>query len=55
MLDPVEIIAIVIPLVVIVYAIVSSLRIVRPTEKGLVERLGRYHRFVQGGITLLSA
>jgi len=32
---------------------VSSLRIVRPTEKGLVERLGKYHRFVQGGLTFL--
>jgi len=53
MVDPIEIIAIVVPIVVIVYAIVSALRIVRPTEKGLVERLGRYHRFVQGGITFL--
>lgn len=48
-----EIIAIVIPLAIIVYAVVSSLRIVRPIEKGLVERLGKYHRFVEGGITLL--
>ncbi len=53
MVDPVEIIAIVIPIVVILYAVISSLRIVRPTEKGLVERLGRYHRFVQGGLTFL--
>jgi regulator of protease activity HflC (stomatin/prohibitin superfamily) len=36
-----------------VYAVISSLRIVRPTEKGLVERFGKYHRFVEGGITLL--
>ena len=43
----------VILLVIIIYAVISSLRIVRPTEKGLVERLGRYHRFVQGGITFL--
>jgi regulator of protease activity HflC (stomatin/prohibitin superfamily) len=48
-----EIFAIIVPIVVVVYAIVSSLRIVRPTERGLVERLGRYHRFVQPGITLL--
>jgi len=53
MVDPILIIAIVVPLVVILYAIVSSLRIVRPTEKGLVERFGKYHRFVEGGITLL--
>ena len=53
MVDIIEIIAIVIPLVIIIYAVISSLRIVRPTEKGLVERLGKYHRFVQGGITFL--
>jgi regulator of protease activity HflC (stomatin/prohibitin superfamily) len=53
MVDVIEIIAIVILLVIIIYAVISSLRIVRPTEKGLVERLGKYHRFVQGGITFL--
>ncbi len=53
MVDPILILAIVVPLVVIAYAVVSSLRIVRPTEKGLVERFGKYHRFVEGGITLL--
>jgi regulator of protease activity HflC (stomatin/prohibitin superfamily) len=53
MVDLMELAAIVIPLVVILYAVVSSLRIVRPTEKGLVERFGKYHRFVQGGITFL--
>ena len=49
----IETIAIVILLVIVIYAVFSSLRIVRPTEKGLVERLGKYHRFVQGGITFL--
>jgi regulator of protease activity HflC (stomatin/prohibitin superfamily) len=53
MVDVLAIVAIIIPIVIIVYAIIWSLRIVRPTEKGLVERLGRYHRFVQGGITFL--
>jgi regulator of protease activity HflC (stomatin/prohibitin superfamily) len=53
MVDPILVLAIVVPLVVIAYAVVSSLRIVRPTEKGLVERFGKYHRFVEGGITLL--
>ena len=53
MVDIILILAIVVPLVVIIYAFISSLRIVRPTEKGLVERLGKYHRFVQGGITFL--
>jgi regulator of protease activity HflC (stomatin/prohibitin superfamily) len=53
MVDPILILAIVIPLVVVLWAVISSLRIVRPTEKGLVERFGKYHRFVEGGITLL--
>jgi regulator of protease activity HflC (stomatin/prohibitin superfamily) len=53
MVDIIQILAIAIPVVVIIYAVISSLRIVRPTEKGLVERLGKYHRFVQGGVTLL--
>jgi regulator of protease activity HflC (stomatin/prohibitin superfamily) len=53
MVDIIEIVAIAIPLIVIVYAVLSSLRIVRPTEKGLVERFGKYRRFVEGGITLL--
>jgi regulator of protease activity HflC (stomatin/prohibitin superfamily) len=53
MVDIVEIFAIVIPLIVIIWALLSSLRIVRPTEKGLVERFGKYHRFVEGGITFL--
>ncbi len=52
-MDMAQILAIVIPIVVIVYVTLSSLRIVRPTERGLVERLGKYHRFVVGGITLL--
>ena len=53
MVDIIQVLAIVIPLIVIVYAVLTSLRIVRPTEKGLVERFGKYHRFVEGGITLL--
>ena len=53
MVDIILILAIIIPLIVVLYALISSLRIVRPTEKGLVERFGKYHRFVEGGITLL--
>jgi regulator of protease activity HflC (stomatin/prohibitin superfamily) len=53
MVDAVQVVAIVVPLVVIMYVVISSLRIVRPTEKGLVERFGKYQRFVEGGITLL--
>ena len=53
MVDPILILAIVVPLVVILYLFLSTVRIVRPTEKGLVERLGKYHRFVEGGVTFL--
>ena len=53
MVDIITVLAILIPLAVVAYAFLSALRIVRPTEKGLVERFGKYHRFVEGGITLL--
>ena len=48
-----QVLAIIVPIVIVAYALLSSLRIVRPTERGLVERFGKYHRFVSGGITLL--
>jgi regulator of protease activity HflC (stomatin/prohibitin superfamily) len=53
MVDFIEALSIIIPVAIIIYAFFSSLRIVRPTQKGLVERLGNYHRFVEGGITVL--
>lgn len=53
MVDAIEVVAIAIPLIIIAYAVLSSFRIVRPTERGLVERLGKYHRFVHGGLTFL--
>ena len=53
MVDILLVLAIVVPLIIIIWAILLSFRIVRPTEKGLVERFGKYHRFVEGGITLL--
>ena len=53
MVDAITLLAIIILLIVILYIVISSLRIVRPTEKGLVERFGKYHRFVQGGLTYL--
>lgn len=53
MVDILTILAIIVPIVVIAYLVIASIRIVRPTEKGLVERLGKYHRFVEGGVTFL--
>ena len=55
-MSAVEAVAIVVPivaLVIVVYALIMSIRIVRPIEKGLVERFGKYRRFVEGGITFL--
>jgi regulator of protease activity HflC (stomatin/prohibitin superfamily) len=51
--DPVTDAAIILPLLIIVWAIMSSWRRVRPTEKGLIERLGKYHKFAEGGLTLV--
>ncbi len=53
MIDLLLVFAIVVPIIVLIYLFMASLRIVRPTEKGLVERLGKYHRFVEGGVTVL--
>lgn len=53
MLDVVlEILAIII-VIFAVAMLLASIRLVRPTQKGLVERFGKYHKFVQGGLTLL--
>lgn len=56
-MDPVDstILALTVIIVVIVLAwlLQASIRQVRPTQKGLVERLGKYHRFVEGGLTFL--
>ena len=53
MVDIILILAIIVPVIVVLYLFLASLRIVRPTEKGLVERLGKYRRFVEGGVTFL--
>jgi regulator of protease activity HflC (stomatin/prohibitin superfamily) len=53
MVDIILILAIIVPIIVVLYLFLASLRIVRPTEKGLVERLGKYRRFVEGGVTFL--
>jgi regulator of protease activity HflC (stomatin/prohibitin superfamily) len=48
----VALIVIVIVLLFIVIGILSGIRIVRPTHRGLVERLGKYNRFAGPGIHL---
>lgn len=48
-----EILAIAVPIAVVVAAFLVAVKLVRPTEKGLIERFGKYHRFAQGGLTFL--
>ena len=38
---------------IVVILFFMSLRTVRPTDRGLVERFGKYHRFAQPGLTFL--
>jgi regulator of protease activity HflC (stomatin/prohibitin superfamily) len=53
MTDYVLLIEIAILIAIIIWASAISFKIVRPTEKGLVERFGKYRRFVSQGITFL--
>jgi len=53
MVDLVQAASIIIPLVVVAWIVERSLHIVRPTQRGLVERNGRYNRFVNTGLTFL--
>ena len=48
----VALIVIVVILFVIIVGILSGIRIVRPTHRALVERLGKYNRFCEPGIHL---
>ncbi len=46
-------VTVIIVVIVLAWLLQASIRQVRPTQKGLVERMGKYHRFVQGGLTFL--
>lgn len=39
--------------VVLLSLMTRSARVVRPTERGLIERFGKYHRFVESGLTFM--
>ena len=52
-LEAAAIVTSVIAIFIVLYILYLSVRIVRPIDKGLVERFGKYHRFVEGGITFL--
>jgi regulator of protease activity HflC (stomatin/prohibitin superfamily) len=47
------IIGIVLAVIIIVILLMLSVRTVRPTSRGLIERFGRYNRFVNPGIVFL--
>jgi len=47
------IIGIIVAVVIVLAFILSGIRIVRPTHRGLVERLGKYNRFAQPGFHLI--
>jgi regulator of protease activity HflC (stomatin/prohibitin superfamily) len=40
-------------LLVLLWLLGRSARMVRPTQRGLIERYGKYHRFVEPGLTFL--
>jgi regulator of protease activity HflC (stomatin/prohibitin superfamily) len=40
-------------LLIVAWALGRSARMIRPTERGLVERFGKYHHFVKSGLTFL--
>ena len=39
---------------ILLWVLGKSARIVRPTERGLIERYGKYHKFVTPGLTFLA-
>ena len=47
------IIGVVIAIIVIIILLAQSIRTVRPTSRGLIERLGKYQRFANPGIVFL--
>ncbi len=47
------IVGIVVAVVIVLGFVLSGIRIVRPTHRGLVERLGKYNRFAQPGFHLI--
>ncbi|MCL5736965.1 MAG: paraslipin, partial [Actinobacteria bacterium] len=47
------IVVIVVVVVVLLFLLLAGIRIVRPTSRGLVERLGRYNRYANPGFHLI--
>ena len=47
------IVGIIVALIVVIILLVLSVRTVRPTSRGLIERFGKYNRFANPGIVFL--
>ena len=47
------IVGIIIALIIVVVLLLMSVRTVRPTSRGLIERFGKYNRFANPGIVFL--
>ena len=47
------IIGIILGVIVIIFLLIASIRTVRPTSRGLIERFGKYNRFANPGIVFL--
>ena len=49
----IEMIALIIGIVIVVGIVLSGIKIVRPTHRGIVETLGKYSRFQNSGVTFI--
>jgi len=47
------VIAIIVVVVLVLFVLATGIRIVRPTHRGLVERLGKYNRFAEPGFHII--
>jgi regulator of protease activity HflC (stomatin/prohibitin superfamily) len=52
-MDVVVVILIVVAVLVLLVLLIASIRIVRPTHRGLVERFGKYNRYANPGLHLI--
>jgi regulator of protease activity HflC (stomatin/prohibitin superfamily) len=52
-MTPLAIILIIVAVLLVIWLLGQSIRTVRPTSRGLVERFGKYNRFANPGIIFL--
>ena len=44
---------VVVAFILLILVLVTGIRIIRPTHRGLVERLGKYHRYCDPGFHII--